>query len=547
MGSSRACAPENSFVAAYSLPYKLDMKIFGGEKGSISSLSGSSERVLADLGLTITGAPMEANSFKNHTIISKANSMHAHANPADIKALKKPDKTLPCPRCNSLETKFCYYNNYNINQPRHFCKGCQRYWTAGGTLRNVAVGAGRRKRKHASLDSDSQDSAVEDCNSHELSSVKVLGDTDSGSAKAEFSYGRPELVKPQMFPFGATVSNPPSLNMKQSSFSEYIHPKRHDKVESLCNSHTFKEQAGTFYEYLPLKQIEAPPDMLRTPYSSHELACEAVYVEKMKTRTFNLLMDLQHNECSDMGSKFVRTTSSDRQASNESGCASSLSTQAVSVDACVTDGKSEAMDSEVTKEGDELDKGGSYVNKILQSAHILPCKVNIDGGGSATSNFGQCDASSVGTLAPTLKGPLENPAFKAVWPMISPALTWGPSADRVPLCELPWGPSANAVDAAKAALIPKVGSSQKHQTEPNLPTEKRLWIPKSLRIKDADEAVRSSIWSILGIKDRQGSVLSEKVEAVFQCHAKAGGTPVAQTQHASPVAMTQSVAFQESS
>ncbi|KAG0602266.1 hypothetical protein M758_10G003200 [Ceratodon purpureus] len=62
--------------------------------------------------------------------------------------LKKPDKLIPCPRCESVDTKFCYYNNYNINQPRHFCKSCQRYWTAGGTLRNVLVGAGRRKNKY---------------------------------------------------------------------------------------------------------------------------------------------------------------------------------------------------------------------------------------------------------------------------------------------------------------------------------------------------------------------------------------------------------------
>ncbi|XP_057453364.1 cyclic dof factor 2-like isoform X3 [Lotus japonicus] len=67
------------------------------------------------------------------------------------KVLKKPDKVLPCPRCNSLETKFCYFNNYNVNQPRHFCKNCQRYWTAGGTIRNVPVGAGKRKNKHSHL------------------------------------------------------------------------------------------------------------------------------------------------------------------------------------------------------------------------------------------------------------------------------------------------------------------------------------------------------------------------------------------------------------
>ncbi|CAI5971160.1 unnamed protein product [Closterium sp. NIES-65] len=62
-------------------------------------------------------------------------------------SLKRPTKKLPCPRCASMDTKFCYYNNYNASQPRHFCKGCQRYWTAGGTLRNVPVGSGRRKGK----------------------------------------------------------------------------------------------------------------------------------------------------------------------------------------------------------------------------------------------------------------------------------------------------------------------------------------------------------------------------------------------------------------
>ncbi|XP_022845146.1 dof zinc finger protein DOF1.6-like [Olea europaea var. sylvestris] len=50
-----------------------------------------------------------------------------------------------CPRCESTNTKFCYYNNYNRSQPRHFCKSCRRYWTRGGSLRNVPVGGGTRK------------------------------------------------------------------------------------------------------------------------------------------------------------------------------------------------------------------------------------------------------------------------------------------------------------------------------------------------------------------------------------------------------------------
>ncbi|TKW20976.1 hypothetical protein SEVIR_4G192500v4 [Setaria viridis] len=50
-----------------------------------------------------------------------------------------------CPRCDSPDTKFCYYNNYNLAQPRHFCRACRRYWTKGGHLRNVPVGGGCRK------------------------------------------------------------------------------------------------------------------------------------------------------------------------------------------------------------------------------------------------------------------------------------------------------------------------------------------------------------------------------------------------------------------
>lgn len=60
-----------------------------------------------------------------------------------------------CPRCESLNTKFCYYNNYSLSQPRYFCKACRRYWTQGGTLRNVPVGGGCRKGKRAKTASSS--------------------------------------------------------------------------------------------------------------------------------------------------------------------------------------------------------------------------------------------------------------------------------------------------------------------------------------------------------------------------------------------------------
>ncbi|KAK8552498.1 hypothetical protein V6N13_120895 [Hibiscus sabdariffa] len=60
---------------------------------------------------------------------------------------------LSCPRCDSNNTKFCYYNNYNLSQPRYFCKSCRRYWTQGGTLRNVPVGGGTRKASKRSRSS----------------------------------------------------------------------------------------------------------------------------------------------------------------------------------------------------------------------------------------------------------------------------------------------------------------------------------------------------------------------------------------------------------
>ncbi|KAL6867191.1 hypothetical protein ACP4OV_015215 [Aristida adscensionis] len=90
----------------------------------------------------------DSSAAKNSSADQEQQQQGDTANPKE--KLKKPDKILPCPRCNSMDTKFCYYNNYNINQPRHFCKNCQRYWTAGGAMRNVPVGAGRRKSKSAS-------------------------------------------------------------------------------------------------------------------------------------------------------------------------------------------------------------------------------------------------------------------------------------------------------------------------------------------------------------------------------------------------------------
>ncbi|GFS31560.1 OBF-binding protein 3 [Actinidia rufa] len=66
---------------------------------------------------------------------------------ARLAKVPQPEAALKCPRCESTSTKFCYFNNYNLTQPRHFCKTCRRYWTLGGALRNVPVGGGCRRNK----------------------------------------------------------------------------------------------------------------------------------------------------------------------------------------------------------------------------------------------------------------------------------------------------------------------------------------------------------------------------------------------------------------
>lgn len=85
------------------------------------------------------------------TGLLKANSM---AEQARLAKIPQAETALKCPRCESTNTKFCYFNNYSLTQPRHFCKTCRRYWTRGGALRNVPVGGGCRRNKRSTKKSN---------------------------------------------------------------------------------------------------------------------------------------------------------------------------------------------------------------------------------------------------------------------------------------------------------------------------------------------------------------------------------------------------------
>lgn len=65
------------------------------------------------------------------------------------------NRNLKCPRCDSSDTKFSYFNNYNPSQPRHLCKTCRRKWTVGGAIRDIP-----RRERHTIIASSSSASAV---------------------------------------------------------------------------------------------------------------------------------------------------------------------------------------------------------------------------------------------------------------------------------------------------------------------------------------------------------------------------------------------------
>ncbi|PKU72603.1 dof zinc finger protein DOF1.2-like [Dendrobium catenatum] len=116
-------------------------------------------------------------SPEDHRMLSYA----TRSAPVDHRRWKPSLEIAPnCPRCDSSNTKFCYYNNYSLTQPRYFCKGCRRYWTKGGSLRNVPVGGGCRKNrrgKSARLSSDSITSSTSSSSSLRIDTTRVL---DSG-------------------------------------------------------------------------------------------------------------------------------------------------------------------------------------------------------------------------------------------------------------------------------------------------------------------------------------------------------------------------------
>ncbi|KAF9683589.1 hypothetical protein SADUNF_Sadunf04G0029600 [Salix dunnii] len=139
-----------------------------------------------------------------------------------------------CPRCESLNTKFCYYNNYSLSQPRYFCKTCRRYWTLGGTMRNVPVGGGCRKGKRpktSSSSSSGENSLLQQQSQllqHNLATPQnILATTNSGN-----SLSPPLRTKES----GNLVSHPPGMSSMGSYFPGDGFLTSLEAIQSLNNS-----------------------------------------------------------------------------------------------------------------------------------------------------------------------------------------------------------------------------------------------------------------------------------------------------------------------
>ena len=118
------------------------------------------------------------------------------ADRARLAKIPQPDAALKCPRCDSTNTKFCYFNNYSLTQPRHFCKTCRRYWTRGGALRNVPVGGGcRRNKKNKSNNSNNNSRSKSPAGNSAHDQNKQTAGAGAGSSSSNSTGG---LINPSV-------------------------------------------------------------------------------------------------------------------------------------------------------------------------------------------------------------------------------------------------------------------------------------------------------------------------------------------------------------
>ncbi|XP_062116850.1 dof zinc finger protein DOF5.4 [Humulus lupulus] len=219
-------------------------------------------------------------------------------------------QALKCPRCDSLNTKFCYYNNYNLSQPRHFCKNCRRYWTKGGVLRNVPVGGGCRKTKRSKQKSSSASvttapeprppSQDRKSNSHSSSESSSLTATNTNAATEAVSapsasFGSNLLNVNQESKFFVSQSTNPSFEapaLIEQSGSDWGIFSDIGSFTNLITSSSNGGGAMAAFEYNSISDISISPFRLNQQgQDHHHQAPQSQTWHQQNTKTMNVLTD----------------------------------------------------------------------------------------------------------------------------------------------------------------------------------------------------------------------------------------------------------------
>ncbi|KAF2924566.1 hypothetical protein DAI22_07g277400 [Oryza sativa Japonica Group] len=379
---------------------------------------------------------------------------------SEEKVLKKPDKILPCPRCNSMDTKFCYYNNYNINQPRHFCKSCQRYWTAGGSMRNLPVGAGRRKSKSSTAN---------------YRSILITGSNLAA-------------------PAGDAPLYQLSIKGDQTATAVKFAPD-----SPLCNSMASVLKIGE-------QSKNAKPTSTAQPRNGETQTCPAS----------GTTSDSPRNE-----------PVNGAVSGHQNGIVGHSGVPPMHPIPCFP--------------------GPPFVYPWSPAWNGIPamappvCTAPAE---PANSSDNGSTASVQWSMPPVMPVPGYFPVIpSSVWPFISP---WPNGAWSSPWIQPNCSVSASSPTSTSTCSdngSPVLGKhSRDSKPQGDNKAEKNLWIPKTLRIDDPDEAAKSSIWTTLGIEPGDRSMFRSFQSKPESREQISGAARVLQ---ANPAALSRSQSFQE--
>ncbi|XP_009366405.3 dof zinc finger protein DOF2.4 isoform X1 [Pyrus x bretschneideri] len=238
MQSFHSFAPQEYFANKF--PYNLSLKTQDPQR-RVNQKTKMIQELFGGAGLNNIAGGGERKSFSFHGGTTSSPSLSPSPSPSCSTTTTgtgtattttttglSNTENLRCPRCDSSNTKFCYYNNYNLTQPRHFCKTCRRYWTKGGALRNVPIGGGCRKNKSVTV------------------STASIGKTSAGKLKTVVSeIGRSGLGGG----FDQEVQASPILwgspqNSHLLALLRSSHQNPNPNPNQLCNSVNVKEEGG---------------------------------------------------------------------------------------------------------------------------------------------------------------------------------------------------------------------------------------------------------------------------------------------------------------